>query len=231
MSTRLLVVEDEDAIADAVCFALAKHGYEVEVVSDGEEALDAEPDDYDLVILDLMLPGVDGLEVCRRFREQSVVPILMLTARSEELSRVLGLEVGADDYVAKPFSMPELIGRVRALLRRREMDARTSSTSLQVGQVRVDLGDQTVTVGAEPVELTQSEFRLLSLLASRADQAVSRRELVRHLWRNNYVGERRTCDVHVKNLRRKIERDPGRPRRLVTVRGVGYMLRSTDGEG
>jgi two-component system, OmpR family, response regulator RegX3 len=230
VSPRLLVVEDEEAITDAVRFALTKQGFGVDVAPDGEAALAADPDAYDLIILDLMLPGIDGLEVCRRYREQSVVPILMLTARTEELDRVLGLEVGADDYVPKPFSMAELIGRVRAILRRREMDLHTSSTSLQVGHVRMDLRDQTVTVDSSPVDLTQSEFRLLSLLAARPDQAVSRRDLVRHLWRNNYVGERRTCDVHVKNLRRKIERDPGKPRRIVTVRGVGYMLRSTDSD-
>ena len=230
VSPRLLVIEDEDAIADAVRFALSKHGFAVDVASDGEAALETDPNAYDLVILDLMLPGIDGVEVCRRYRARSAVPILMLTARTEELSRVLGLEAGADDYVSKPFSMPELIARVRALLRRRELDARTTSTSLEVGHVRIDLGDQTVTVGTKPVELTQSEFRLLSLLATRPDQAVSRRDLVRHLWHNNYVGERRTCDVHVKNLRRKIERDPARPRRIVTVRGVGYMLRSTNGD-
>ena len=150
VSPRLLVVEDEDAIADAVRFALSKHGFAVDVASDGEAALETDPNAYDLVILDLMLPGIDGVEVCRRYRARSAVPILMLTARTEELSRVLGLEAGADDYVSKPFSMPELIARVRALLRRRELDARTTSTSLEVGHVRIDLGDQTVTWPRSP---------------------------------------------------------------------------------
>ena len=227
MSDRILLVEDEAAIADSVAYALAADGFDVEVVGDGEAALAASLDEYDLIMLDVMLPALSGLEVCRRVRDRSAVPILMLTARTGEIDRVLGLDAGADDYVAKPFSMPELVSRVRAILRRRALDRRdTAMTVRKVGTLQLDLVEQTLRVGGRAVDVTPSEFRLLSLLAGRPEHAFTRREIVEHLSRARDGGEERTCDVHIKNLRRKIERDPAHPERLVTVRGVGYMLRA-----
>jgi two-component system response regulator RegX3 len=179
-----------------------------------------------MIILDLMLPGLSGLEVCRRVRERSSVPVLMLTARTAEADVVMGLEVGADDYVRKPFSMPELMGRVRAMLRRRRLDRESGTARAVVGDLQLDLVEQTVTVGGRAVELTPSEFRLLSLLAREPERAFTRQDIVRYLWRGPSSGNGRTCDAHVKNIRRKIERNPSLPERLVTVRGVGYMLRA-----
>jgi two-component system response regulator RegX3 len=225
-AARILVVEDEIAIADAIRFGLANEGYEVDVLHDGQAAVDADHDGFDLVLLDLNLPKVPGYEVCRRIRERSIVPIIMLTARTGEADRVLGLELGADDYVAKPFSMPELVGRVRANLRRRDLDRGEAGATRQVGDLRIDLVDRRVTVGGRGVDLTPSEFRLLAFLAERAGRAVPRREILEHIWRSEFVSDERLCDTHVKNVRRKIEDDPALPARLVTVRGVGYMLRS-----
>ncbi len=225
-AARILVVEDEVAIADAIRFGLASEGYRVDVLHDGQTAADAEHDDYDLVMLDLNLPRMPGYEVCRRIRERSIVPIIILTARTDEGDRVRGLELGADDYVGKPFSMPELVGRVRANLRRRELDRGEAGAQRRVGDLRLDLVDRAVTVAGRTVELTPSEFRLLALLAERPGRAVTRREILEHIWRSQYIADERLCDTHVKNVRRKIEDDPARPGRLVTVRGVGYMLRS-----
>ncbi len=226
MPTRILLAEDDGAIADAVSYALGSEGFDVDVVVDGDEAASSAFDDYDVVILDVMLPKLSGLEVCRRIRARSVVPVMMLTARTAEIDRVVGLEAGADDYVSKPFSMAELISRVRAILRRRSLDRDVNGSVREVGPLRLDLLGQTLVVDGRVVDVTPSEFRILALLARQPDRAVSRREIVEHLWRSQHVGDERTCDVHVKNLRRKIERDPARPERLVTVRGVGYMLRT-----
>jgi DNA-binding response OmpR family regulator len=227
MSERIMLVEDETAIADAVAWTLTSSGYDVDVLQDGETALKATPDDYDLLVLDVMLPRVSGIEVCRRVRARSAVPILMLTARSGEIDRVLGLEAGADDYVPKPFSMPELLSRVRALLRRRALDRQDAATGLRrAGTISVDLVEQSVQVEGRPVDLTPSEFRLLAQLASDPGRAFTRKELATRLTRRNGPSDERACDVHVKNIRRKLERDPGRPLHLVTVRGVGYMLRA-----
>ena len=225
-AARILVVEDEVAIADAIRFGLVNEGYRVEVLHDGQAAADAEHDAFDLVLLDLNLPRVPGYEVCRRIRERSIVPIIMLTARTGEADRVLGLELGADDYVAKPFSMPELVGRVRANLRRRDLDRGEAGAERRVGELRLDLVERQVTVAGRTVDLTPSEFRLLAFLAEQPGRAVSRREILERIWRSGYVADERLCDTHVKNVRRKIEDDPSRPERLVTVRGVGYMLRS-----
>ncbi len=220
---RILVVDDEPAILDAVAYALRGEGFDVDALEEGEAALDAAlSDGYDLLILDLMLPKLSGLEVCRRVRDRSDVPILILTARDSEGDRVLGLESGADDYVSKPFSMAELLSRVRAILRRRTLDR--SWGEKQVGGVRLDLERHTVEVDGRPVALTPSEFRLLALLASAPGRAFSRDEIMRHLWRSTYTGDRRASDTHVANMRRKIERDPSRPERIVAVRGVGYRL-------
>jgi two-component system, OmpR family, response regulator RegX3 len=226
MSTRVLVVDDEPALSDAVSYALRDEGFEVTTRADGESALAAiQEEEPDLVVLDLRLPRMSGLEVCRRARTRSAVPILMLTARDAEVDRVLGLEIGADDYVTKPFSMPELVARVRALLRRRELDRSDDQpASFRVGDLIVDLQSQQVLVGGRLVHLTGSEFRLLALLARQPGRVFARREIMQHLWASEYVSDERACDVHVSNIRRKIEEDPSHPRRLVTVRGVGYQL-------
>jgi two-component system response regulator RegX3 len=226
VGARILLAEDDPAIADAVSYAFGSEGFDVDVVFDGDDAAAAAVDDYDVVILDVMLPKLSGLEACRRIRARSAVPVLMLTARTAEVDRVLGLEAGADDYVSKPFSMTELISRVRAILRRRALDRDAVSSVRAVGALRLDFLHQTVEADGRRVEVTPSEFRILALLALEPERAFSRGEIVEHLWRSSHVGDRRTCDVHVKNLRRKIERDPARPERLVTVRGVGYMLRA-----
>jgi DNA-binding response OmpR family regulator len=225
MSSRILLVEDEPAIAEAVAYALKDAGFEVDAVGDGGEALEASRRlDYDLMVLDLLLPGMSGLNVCRTVRAESDLPILMLTARETELDRVIGLETGADDYVTKPFSIAELVSRVRALLRRRALDLSRSSGVRTVGGLRLDVNHHAATVEDRPLQLTPSEFRLLSLLATEPGRVFTREELVRHLWQSDFLGDRRAIDVHVSNLRRKLEPNPRQPRRLVTVRGSGYKL-------
>ena len=224
MPARVLVVEDEPAISDAVSYALRGEGFDVDAVSDGERALDAaRANGYDIVVLDLMLPGVSGMEVCRQLRGESALPILMLTARTSEVERVLGLEAGADDYVVKPFSMPELVSRVRAILRRRELD-RGEAPKLRASGIEIDLRRHTVTVDGEGVAVTPSELRLLTAFVREPGRVFSRRELMHLLWESSYPGDQRACDAHISNLRRKIEIDPLRPARLLTVRGVGYRL-------
>jgi two-component system response regulator RegX3 len=223
--SRILVVEDEQAIADAVTYALEEAGYDVDSVDTGDLALDAARGrDYDLMILDLMLPGTPGLEVCRTLRAESDLPIVMLTAADAEADRVEGLDSGADDYMTKPFSVAELVSRVRALLRRRLLDRVSASIARTVGELEVDLNRHTATVSGRPLQLTRSEFRLVALLSSEPGRVFSREELVRHLWQSDFVGDRRAIDVHISNLRRKLESDPRNPRRLLTVRGIGYRL-------
>ena len=223
--SRILVVEDEPAIADAVAYALEEAGYDVDSVATGDLALDAaRARDYDLMILDLMLPGTPGLEVCRTLRAESDLPIVMLTAADAEADRVEGLDSGADDYVTKPFSVAELVSRVRALLRRRLLDRTSATMTRSVGELEVDLNRHTATMSGRPLPLTRSEFRLVALLSSEPGRTFSREELVRHLWQSEFVGDRRSIDVHISNLRRKIESDPRNPRTLLTVRGVGYKL-------
>ena len=225
MSPRILVVEDEPAIADAVSYALRGDGYEVETVNDGEHALEeAARSTYDALVLDVILPGVSGIEVCRRLRSESAVPILMLTARDSEADRVVGLDAGADDYLSKPFSMNELLARVRAILRRRELDAAEAHPTRDVGGLRLDLERYEASIDGHPVQLTPSELRLLALLARDPGRVYSRREIMQHLWESEYIGDARAADLHVSNIRRKIERDPENPERLVTVRGAGYKL-------
>ncbi len=226
MTGRILVVEDEPAISDAVSYALRAAGYEVEAVDDGDRALaEARSRRYDLMVLDLLLPGLPGLEVCHTLREErSDLPIVMLTARDAELERVEGLDTGADDYLTKPFSVAELVSRVRSLLRRRELDRAGAGAVRVVGGLRLDVARHTATVDGKPVLLTRSEFRLVALLASEPGKPFTREELIQHLWESDFVGDRRAIDVHVSNLRRKLEQDPRRPRRPRTVRGVGYTL-------
>jgi two-component system response regulator RegX3 len=226
MSYRVAVVDDEAAIRDAVSYALRSDGFEVDPFESGEDVLRAVEDDAspDLIVLDLMLPGLSGTEVCRRVRATSPVPIIVLTARDAEVDRVMGLEAGADDYVTKPFSMAELVSRVRANLRRRELDRSAQPTTRAIGDLELDLARHDVRVAGRPVRLTPSEFKVLALLAEEPDRVFSRREIMQHLWDSSYVGDQRACDIHVSNLRRKLEADPARPARLLTVRGVGYRL-------
>jgi DNA-binding response OmpR family regulator len=225
VSARILVVEDEPAIAEAVSYALTDAGYEVDAVGDGDDALTAARErPYDLMVLDLLLPGTQGMDVCRILRAESDLPIVMLTARDEEVDRVVGLEIGADDYVTKPFSIAELVSRVRALLRRRDLDRSHATVVQAVGGLRLDITRHSATIDGKPLPLTRSEFRLVTLLASEPERVFTRDELIKHLWQSDFVGDRRAIDVHISNLRRKLETDPRHPQRLITVRGVGYKL-------
>jgi two-component system response regulator RegX3 len=227
--SKVLVVEDEPAVRDALDYSLRGEGFDVDAASDGEAGLRAaQAGEYDVVILDLMLPKMSGTEVCRRLRSESAVPIIMLTAKGAELDRVLGLEIGADDYVTKPFSMAELIGRIRAILRRRQLDRSGGTSMLRVGDLELDPIRHEVRIGGEPKRLTPSEFKLLLLLAQDPERVFSRREIMQHLWDSTYVGDQRACDIHISNLRQKIEDDPGNPARVITVRGVGYKLTPVD---
>jgi DNA-binding response OmpR family regulator len=224
MSKRILVVDDEPGIVDLVSYGLRREGYDVEAATDGEDALRrAREAAYDLIVLDVMLPGISGMDVCRTLRSEGDVPILILTARDAEVDTVVGLEIGADDYVTKPFSMAELVSRVRAILRRRELDrsAVVGGVVREVGGIRVDLARHEVRVDGEPVALTPSEYRLLTLLMNEPHRVFTRREIMQHLWASAWVADERTCDAHVSNLRRKL--GPAADR-IATVRGVGYKL-------
>jgi DNA-binding response OmpR family regulator len=222
----VLVVDDDPGVLDVVAFTLRREGFEVDEERRGDSALAAaRTHNYDIVILDIMLPGQSGIDVCRALRAESDVPILMLTARDAERDRVLGLELGADDYVTKPFSTAELLSRVRAILRRRELDRANGAPAVRrLGGLHIDLGRHEVLVDGERVHLTLSEFKVLALLAEQPESVISRRELMQHLWASEHVGDEHACEVHISNLRRKIERDPSKPQRLVTVRGLGYKL-------
>ena len=219
------MADDDSAVVDAITHSLENEHFEVIRAGDGEEALEtARATQFDVVILNVMMPRLFGTDVCRNLRAESDVPIILLSARDAEIDRVLGLELGADDYITKPFSMNELISRVRTLLRRRELDRVAAGGIQQVGDIRVDLARHQVTIAGEPVHLTRSEFRLLTLLAGESERVFTRREIMEHLWQSPYIGDERACDIHISNLRRKIEHDPRSPERLVTVRGVGYSL-------
>jgi two-component system response regulator RegX3 len=222
----VLLVDDDPGVLDVVAFMLRREGFDVDEERDGTAALEAaRTKAYDIVVLDVMLPGTSGTDVCRALRSESGVPIVMLTARDAEIDRVLGLELGADDYVTKPFSTAELLSRIRAILRRRELDRASSGTTVRkLGGLQIDLGRHEVVVDGARVHLTLSEFKVLSLLAEQPERVVSRRELMQHLWASEHVGDEHACEVHISNLRRKIEHDPTQPRRLVTVRGMGYKL-------
>jgi DNA-binding response OmpR family regulator len=220
----VLFADDELTIREAVAYALRVEGVKVRTYDTGTGALDAARDrSFDLVILDVMLPDISGLEICRRLRASSGVPVMLLTARDTEADLVLGFEAGADDYVKKPFSMTELVIRVRAMLRRQELDRAIGQRIVSVGDLSIDLARHEVRVNGEHVRLTPTEVRLLTLLAS-DDRAYSRREILEHVWETMFVPDERSCDVHVANLRRKIEDDPAHPKRVLTVRGVGYRL-------
>ena len=226
MSARILVADDERDLLTTVGYALERDGLEVKCVEDGEAALEAaRTGSYDVLVLDVMMPKLSGIDVCRILRAESDLPILMLTAKDAEIDRVLGLELGADDYVTKPFSIAELMSRIRALLRRRELDRAAQAGPVQtVGGIRIDATRHRVEVDGRQVRLTPSEFKLLAFLAREPDRVLTRTQIMEHLWETHYVGDPRACDVHVSNLRRKIERDPAHPERIVTVREVGYKL-------
>jgi two-component system response regulator RegX3 len=223
--TRLLVVEDEESFSDALSYMLRKEGFEVAVAPTGPDALEEfERGGADLVLLDLMLPGLPGTEVCRQLRLRSKVPVIMLTAKDSEIDKVVGLEIGADDYVTKPFSHRELLARIRAVLRRNSEPEDISDSALEAGPVRMDVERHVVTVNGQSIGLPLKEFELLELLLRNAGRVLTRMQLIDRIWGADYVGDTKTLDVHVKRLRAKIEPDPAMPRFLVTVRGLGYKF-------
>ena len=225
--SRVLVVDDEPGVRESVGYALEQEGFEVTLATDGEDAESKLGDDsFDLLIIDIMMPGKSGLDVCREVRAQCPVPIILLTAKDAEVDKVVGLEVGADDYVTKPFSVRELLGRVRAQLRRRELDrsAGTEGTAIESRSVSIDLARHLVTVRGEPVNLTRSEFQVLRLLAENPGQVFSRQDIMEELWQTEFRGDVRACDVHISNLRQKVEKDPQNPELVLTVRRVGYRF-------
>jgi DNA-binding response OmpR family regulator len=226
----VLLVDDEESVQKLLTYPLEREGYTVVQARDGEEALERYREtQVDLVILDLMLPRLDGLAVCRRLREErSAVPIIMLTARGDEGDKVLGLELGADDYITKPFSIREFMSRVRALLRRAQLSAATARAELiEVGDLRIDTSRRTVEARGEPVQLTYLEFELLRMLAASPGRVFTRKELLDELWGGSEFRDPRTIDVHVRHLREKVERDPAEPELIFTVRGAGYRFRDT----
>lgn len=224
--TRILVVEDEESLSEAIAFLLSKEGFEVEIASTGPAAIEKfELNGADLILLDLMLPGLSGTEVCRQIRTKSAVPIIMLTAKDSEIDKVVGLELGADDYVTKPYSSRELIARIRAVLRRGEMiESNTEVGILTVGPVRLDIDRHIITVNGLPVSLPLKEFELLEFLMRNAGRVLTRMQLIDRVWGSDYVGDTKTLDVHIKRLRAKIEKDPANPEFIQTVRGMGYKM-------
>jgi two-component system, OmpR family, response regulator RegX3 len=223
--TRVLVVEDEPSFADALSYMLRKEGFEVAVTATGPDGIEEfNRSGADLVLLDLMLPGLSGLEVCRQLRLSSDVPVIMLTAKDAEVDKVVGLEIGADDYVTKPFSARELVARIRAVLRRRGEPDDAGAAVLECGPVRMDVDRHVVTVDGAPVQLPLKEFELLEALLRTAGRVLTRGQLIDRVWGSDYVGDTKTLDVHVKRVRAKIEPEPARPRHLVTVRGLGYKF-------
>jgi two-component system response regulator RegX3 len=223
---RVLVVEDEESFSDALSFMLRKEGFEVSVAATGTAALtEFERTGADIVLLDLMLPEMSGTEVCRQLRATSHVPIIMVTARDSEVDKVVGLELGADDYVTKPYSPRELVARIRAVLRRRTAEPEESGgATLAAGPVRMDIQRHVVTVDGESVALPLKEFELLEVLLRNAGRVLTRGQLIDRVWGADYVGDTKTLDVHVKRLRSKVEPNPSAPRHLVTVRGLGYKF-------
>ncbi len=223
--TRVLVVEDEDSFSDALSYMLRREGYEIVVASSGPDALAAfDRNGADLVLLDLMLPGLSGTEVCRALRQRSNVPIIIVTARDSEVDKVVGLELGADDYVTKPFSSRELVARIRAVMRRGAEPDELLTNAIEAGPIRMDVERHTVSVDGAAVSLPLKEFDLLELLLRNAGRVLTRGQLIDRVWGADYVGDTKTLDVHVKRLRAKIEPDPANPKYLVTVRGLGYKF-------
>ncbi|HEX2087094.1 MAG TPA: response regulator transcription factor [Solirubrobacteraceae bacterium] len=232
-SPRILLVDDERAIQTLLSYPLQKDGYEVVCASDGREALTRFDDgEYDLVVLDVMMPRLDGLEVCRRMRAKSTIPIIMLTARAEEVDKVVGLELGADDYITKPFSLREFRSRVKAALRRSTWAQRNQELGddepLEVGELRIDFAKRTVRVRGEDVQATYVEFEILKALACNPGRVFTREMLLTRIWGDSAFRDPRTIDVHIRHLREKLERDAKDPEYLFTVRGVGYRFRDED---
>jgi DNA-binding response OmpR family regulator len=227
-SARILLVDDEHAVQTLLTYPLRRDGYEVIAAHDGQEALRRFAEErFDLVVLDLMLPKLDGVEVCRRMRSRSQVPIIMLTARGDEIDKVVGLETGADDYITKPFSMREFRSRVKAALRRSRMPGARQALAepINTGDLHIDFERRTVTVRDEPVQLTYVEFEILAALARAPGRVLSRETLLEHVWGDSDYRDQRTIDVHIRHLREKIERQSRSPEYLLTVRGVGYRFR------
>jgi len=228
--TTILVVDDEPVIIESLTYSLRREGYEVLIAQDGLEAIDLfEHKHPDLVVLDIMLPGMDGLEVCRRLRAHSTVPIIMLTARTDELDRILGLEIGADDYLPKPFSFRELLARIRSVIRRVEMDQQSSAQLVQhIGSLTIDPVARRMMKGQQEIPLSNREFDLLYLLMSQAGRACSRQDLLNKVWGQEWFGDPRTLEVHIRWLRLKVEDDPTNPHFIQTVRGFGYRFISPE---
>jgi len=234
--TRVLVIEDEASFAEALTVGLGREGFAVMVSSDGRDALrrfdEIAPD---IVLLDLMLPGISGVDVCREIRRKSKVPIIMVTAKGSEVDTVVGLEVGADDYVTKPYRLSELVARMRAVLRRAEPDPAASPSptrpvhqAMEIADVRLDVDRHEVVVRGEPVRLPLKEFELLALLMENAGRVLAREVLIDRVWGSDYVGDTKTLDVHIKRLRKKVEEAPKDPQKIVTIRGLGYKFAETD---
>ncbi|HEY6741209.1 MAG TPA: response regulator transcription factor [Lapillicoccus sp.] len=223
--SRILVVEDEESYSDPLSYLLRREGYDVVVAESGPAALaQFDSNGADLVLLDLMLPGLSGVDVCRRLRQRSAVPVIMLTAKDSEIDKVVGLEIGADDYVTKPYSSRELLARIKAVLRRLAEPEELLSPTLEAGPVRMDVERHTVTVGGVSTPLPLKEFELLEMLLRNAGRVLTRIQLMDRVWGSDYVGDTKTLDVHIKRLRAKIEPDPATPRHIVTVRGLGYKF-------
>lgn len=225
--TRVLIVEDEESFSDAVSFMLTKEGFSVDVANDGDAAVEIfDKVNPDIVLLDLMLPGTPGTEVCRILRGKSSVPIIMVSAKDSEVDKVVGLELGADDYVTKPFSSRELVARIRAVLRRGGDTDDVSSHTLQAGPIRMDVERHVVTVEGKDITLPLKEFELLEIFMRNTGRVLTRGQLMDRVWGSTYVGDGKTLDVHVKRLRAKVEKDPGNPTLILTVRGLGYKLQA-----
>ena len=225
--SRILIVEDEVSFSDPLSYLLRKEGYDVVVAETGPDGL-SEFDKHgaDLVLLDLMLPGLSGIDVCRTLRLRSSVPVIMLTAKDSEIDKVVGLEIGADDYVTKPYSSRELLARVKAVLRRLAEPEELLPSTIEAGPVRMDVERHTVTVNGKSTAFPLKEFELLEMLLRNAGRVLTRMQLIDRVWGSDYVGDTKTLDVHVKRLRAKIEPDPGNPQHIVTVRGLGYKFES-----
>ncbi len=222
--TRVLLVEDEESYREATSYMLRREGYEVFAAADGRTGLDEfARSGADIVLLDLMLPGLSGVEVCRQLRQTSSVPVIMVTARDSEIDKVVGLEIGADDYVTKPFSHRELVARIRAVLRRGQ-DPEPAPDVVEAGDVRMNVERHEVTLGGEPVRLALKEFELLEMFLRNPGRVLTRGQLIDRVWGSDYFGDTKTLDVHVKRLRAKLEADPASPKLFVTVRGLGYKL-------
>jgi DNA-binding response OmpR family regulator len=229
MAKQILIIDDEPMIVESVSYNLKQEGYEVLTALDGESGLQlALTKEVDLILLDLMLPGMNGMEICRQIRQQSSVPIIMLTAKEGEIDRVLGLELGADDYVTKPFSMRELLARIKTVLKRTIPTGPgmpETAKTIKIGELQIDLLGHEVTVKNQVINLSSKEFEMLRIMASHPGQVLSREQLLNLVWGNDFYGDSRTVDVHIRWLREKIENDPGDPEYILTVRGVGYKFR------